>query len=178
MPKWSVGAAVPVSVAGVGNASVNLSLSNAKTITATATNISVVSIPTITFQNAINALSHKDEYFWAIANGKSYAMIAAYSVEGLQITYTVDTALSASATASIQASQAVNIGTSSNPLTANVSVSNSGQKVTISIPDSHFAFGEMIPVNELNPSQAKQESSKIILGSRSWITTCRTAGQC
>ena len=167
---------VPISVAGVGNASASASISRATTITATATSVSFVSIPSGTMEKAINALPHGQPEFYRVADGSSYALLTAYSVQGLQITYTLNSALTGKAQASIQASSAVNVGSSAAPLTANVSVSNNGQKVVISIPDAHYMFGVMSPVSSL--SKAETPTGQVRLGKRNWITTCKTSDTC
>jgi hypothetical protein len=177
-PKWSVGADVPISVEGVGNGEATASLSHAKTITATAASVSFVSIPSGTLEDAINALPHNAGGFYHIADGKSYALLGAYSIQGLQITYTFDSALAVGLKTSIQATPKVNVGTATTPVTANVSISNDGQKVVISIPDAHYMFGVMAPVSMLSGKQTQDPKSRLTLGQRQWITTCRTAGLC
>lgn len=178
-PKWDVGANVPVSVAGVGGGEASVALSKATNITATATSISLVSMPSLTMEDAINNLPQphtNDTAFWRVADGKSYAMLSAYSVEGLQITYTLDTSLNVKAQTNIKANPVVNLGTVTNPLNAKVDVSNNGQKVTISIPDAHYMFGEMTPIGMLKSGDIPK--GRIMLGRRNWVSTCRTAGLC
>jgi hypothetical protein len=177
-PQWKVGADVPISVAGVGNGEVSLSLSKATTVIATATSVSWVEIPQLTMEDAINALSHNDTAFWRIADGRSYAMLNAYSVQGLQITYTLDSALTAGAKASVQATPAVNVGTAASPVTASVSVSDNGQKVVISVPDAHWAFGEMTPVGLMPSNVAQNKNSRLMLGKKAWIATCKETATC
>lgn len=177
-PKWTVGADVPINLSKVGNAEVTASLGQTRSVTATVASVSWVSMPEITMEDAINALPHSDSAFWRIADGRSYALLSAYSVEGLQITYTLDSSLTIGAKASIQATSSVNLGSSTSPLTANVSVTNDGQKVVISIPDAHYVFGEMTPVSLLSSKEAKDPGSKLMLGRRAWITTCRESGTC
>lgn len=175
-PKWSAGADVPISVSGLGNAEVTSSLTHSATINATAADVSWVSIPTNEIVKAINKLDHKSPDFWTVGDGRSYALVSAYSVKGLQINYTLDHALTIGAKGSIKASPSIDIGSAQNPFTANVSVSEDGQKVTISIPDAHWVVGEMMPFNEL--SQKQNNGNLMLVPSKNWFTTCRSAGTC
>jgi len=88
MPKWAVGVDAPISIKGIGNVEVTASLSHNVTITATATSVSWVSISTNDIEKAINRL-HSDRIFSKAADGRSFAAVSAFSVQGLQITYTL-----------------------------------------------------------------------------------------
>ena len=80
------------------------------------------------------------------------------------------------AKASIQATPTINVGTTAAPLAANVSTSDDGMKVVISVPDAHWAFVELSPFNELSGPEVLDPKSQLQLGKRNWMTSCKAAG--
>ena len=176
VPNWQVGVDVPISIAAIGNVDATTSIKSAKNITVSAASIAFTQIPSGVQENAINAITHDKSEFSRVVDGRSYALLNAYWVKDLKITYQLDYSLNAGAKASIAASPAVNVGTTTSPLNATVAVANNGQQVTVTFPGGHWIFGQLFPIAELNSKIGRKPSSRTTIGQRNWFTSCAAAG--
>jgi len=149
--KWDLTLGVPVTLAPGNAADLALALKNAKDITVSIDSVEIVSIPIATWEDQANKISHESAAYTDAVDGKHYLMSAAYAVKGLTVKYTLDSSVSASLKANIQASKVVSVGTAGNPVTAQVDISNDGQVITLKTTGSSYVLGQFLTIQKVKP---------------------------
>jgi hypothetical protein len=156
---WDFSLGLPISIVSASDsANVGVALKNSKAITVAIKSVQIDSVPVALWEDAATKITdHSSSVYMDAVDGKHYLLNTAVAVTGLTITFTPDSSQTASLKANIQAGTTVNVGTQSNPVTAQVDVGNSGQSVTLTVPDRIYILGQFLRIDKIAPS--KQDSS-------------------
>ena len=150
---WDLKLGVPVDLTGIGSADLTAAMNQARTIQIQIAKTWVQAVPIAAWEDAANAAAEKvkcgnAEYRDAV-NGTGFLMNAAVAIDGLTVTYTLKSALSADLQANFSAGKMVTVGSTSNPLQANVTVTNGGTTVTLAMTGTAYPLGRFLRINRV-----------------------------
>jgi hypothetical protein len=146
---WSITLGVPI-VMNANRQAINLSaaLSSATSIAISIANVAVDAIPISDWEDAADKLPLTAHAFTDIVDGSHRMMSAGVAVEGIKITYTLETALSAGITAQVQ-QRAIQVGTANNPAQFKVTISPNGRIVTLESKERVYLLGQLLKIRKI-----------------------------